>query len=324
MRFVAACLALAAGMPSADVAAQEWCPAPAGRWITVANRVRLHVVDWGRTGEPIIFLSGILGSAHIFDDFAPLFAETHRAIAITRRGIPPSDKSPSGYTAAVLTSDIIAVMDSLGISGAHLVGWSFGGNEAALLAVASPKRVLSLTLLDSYDRRARRPRTADSPRPLPPPSFLSFDSLSPLSLQWRDQRLGDRPPPLSFVCTSNKFTAEGRYIGPVVSPPVRDSIAGAMREGMPGLPYSQVRQPVLALFAVPRGIGDRFPTYATMSAQDRQLADAMFRAATADMGAARDRVRREMPHARLIEVPGAAHALFHLILKPCSSRCGSS
>ena len=308
MRFVAAYAILWSGLPFTTATAQEGCPAPTGTFVATEG-ARLHVIDWGGSGEPIIFLSGLLGSAYTFDEFAPLFTDRHRSIGITRRGIPPSDTSGAGYSAAILTGDILTVMDSLRIPAAHLVGWSFGGNEATLLAVTKPQRVLSLTLLDSYDRAARR-RTADSPRSVTPPPFFSFDSSSPLALQWREQRLGDRPPPLSFTCTSNKFAADGRYIGSAVSPPLRDSIAAAMRKGMPPLPYSDVRQPVLAVFAVPRAVGDRYPAYATMSPRDREIADTLFRTASLDRTSARGRLRRDIPHARVIEIPGAAHGIF--------------
>jgi hypothetical protein len=47
------------------VAAQQWCPESAGRQITVSPGVRLHVVEWGGTGEPALLLAGLLASAHV-------------------------------------------------------------------------------------------------------------------------------------------------------------------------------------------------------------------------------------------------------------------
>lgn len=294
-------------------AAQQWCPEPVGRHITVSPGVRLHVIEWGGTGQPVLLLGGLLASAHVFDEFAPLFTDRHRVIGLTRRGIPPSDPSPAGYEASTLTADIVAVMDSLRITSAHVIGWSFGGNEAVILAATHPTRLRSVVLLDSYDSRMRRAmrgqrsvsrdaRTADP--------FLPFDSTSPLALQWREQRLGNRPPPLSLICTSSRFGPDGRYLGTVVPAPFRDSISAAMRKGMPLLPYSAVRQPVLALFAAPRGIGDRFPMYGTMDSADRRLANSSFKTTLREQDAVRTRLQREIPHATVVKVPGAAHAIF--------------
>jgi pimeloyl-ACP methyl ester carboxylesterase len=302
------------GYPVA-VAAQQWCPEPTGRHITVAPGVRLHVVEWGGTGEPVLLLSGILASAHVFDEFAPLLTDHHRVVGVTRRGIPPSDASPIGYDASMLTVDIVSVMDSLHIASAHVIGWSFGGNEAVILATTHGTRVRSVVLLDSYDSRMRRAMRGDrSASPDTPTAsaepFLSFDSTSPLALQWRQQRLGNRPPPLSTFCTGSRFGPDGRYLGTVVPRRVRDSIAAAMRQGMPLLPYSAVRQPVLALFATPRAAGDMFPMYATMDTADRRLADSSFQWNLREQGAVRDRLMREIPHATVVEIPGAAHAIF--------------
>jgi pimeloyl-ACP methyl ester carboxylesterase len=248
-----------------------------------------------------------------YDEFALLFTEHHRVVGITRRGVPPSDPSPSGYEASTLTADIVAVMDSLHIPAAHVIGWSFGGNEAVMLAATHPARVRSVVLLDSYDSRMRRAmrgqRSARRNAPAPDP-LLPFDSTSPLALQWREQRLGNRPPPLSLICTSSRFAPDGRYLGTVVPTHLRDSISAVMRQGMPVLPYAAVRQPVLALFAVSRGVGDRFPMYATMGPADRQFADSSFKATLREQEAVRARLQREIPHATLVEVPGAAHAIF--------------
>src|SRR4026209_366935 len=38
--------------------------------VTVAPGVRLHVLDFGGSGAPLVFLSGIGNNAHVFDDFA--------------------------------------------------------------------------------------------------------------------------------------------------------------------------------------------------------------------------------------------------------------
>jgi pimeloyl-ACP methyl ester carboxylesterase len=256
-----------------------------------------------------------LASAHVFDEFAPLLTDHHRVIGITRRGIPPSDPSPAGYEASTLTADIVTVMDSLHISAAHVIGWSFGGNEAVILATTHAARVQSVVLLDSYDSRMRRAMrgqgstSPDAPGAAVEP-FLPFDSTSPLALQWRQQRLGNRPPPLSTICTASRFGPDGRYLGTVVPRRLRDSIAAAMRQGMPLLPYSGVRQPVLALFAVPRGAGDMFPMYATMDTAARRHADSSFEATLREQGAVRARLQREIPQATLVDMPGAAHAIF--------------
>src|SRR5580700_8317825 len=40
-------------------------------FVTVAQGVRIEVLDWGGDGEPLIFLNGLENTGHIFDNFAP-------------------------------------------------------------------------------------------------------------------------------------------------------------------------------------------------------------------------------------------------------------
>ena len=286
---------------------QAVCGPPAGRRIAVSPRVSLQVVDWGGTGETILFLSGAAMPASVFDDFAPLFTDAYHVMGVTRRGAAPSDLSNSGYGAALLVHDLLAVMDSLAIPSAHIIGWSFGGIEAVWLAVARPDRVKSLVLLDSYDLSAEAghfPPLGIS-EPAPPP-MTPFDSTSALAIAWRQRRLGQAPLPLAAICAFNRFSADGRFQGRARPFPLIDSLV----RGLTPLPHRQLTQPVLALFAVARGVGDLYPSYATMGPDDRWLADSLTSATIRGSAAARAHVRREVPHLTVTEIPGAAHALF--------------
>jgi pimeloyl-ACP methyl ester carboxylesterase len=66
--------------------------------IPVEPGVQLEVLDWGGTGQPMIFLSGLGNTAHIWDDFAPRFMGSHHVYAITRRGFGRSTHAASGYS----------------------------------------------------------------------------------------------------------------------------------------------------------------------------------------------------------------------------------
>src|SRR5262245_5212879 len=54
--------------------------------ISVDQGVQLEVLDWGGNGRPMVFLSGLGNTAHIWDNFAPKFTDNHHVYAITRRG----------------------------------------------------------------------------------------------------------------------------------------------------------------------------------------------------------------------------------------------
>jgi pimeloyl-ACP methyl ester carboxylesterase len=288
-------------------AAQERCPEPAARRIAVAPGVSIHVREWGGSGQTVFFLSGFAATAFAFDDFAPLLTNRFRVVGITKRGIPPSDTSSTDYSAATLTRDVLAVMDSLNIREAHLVGWSYGGNEAVRLAVANPTRVLSVVLLDSYDNS----READTFKELAGIKSaliheVAADSASVHARMSLTRRLGFRSLPLTHICAFNRFAPDGRYVGPIASPRVRAAIgAGAER-----LAYSKVTAPVLAFFKLLRSVEDMYPDYPIMSSTDRTVAESEFPPTVRAYAAARTRLKQELPSATVIEIAGAAHHLF--------------
>jgi len=115
--------------------------------IPVEPGVQLEVLDWGGTGQPMIFLSGLGNTAHIWDDFAPRFAGGHHVYAITRRGFGRSTHAATGYSPERLAEDIVAVMDRLGIDKAVLVGHSIAGEELSAMGTRHPDRIAALIYL---------------------------------------------------------------------------------------------------------------------------------------------------------------------------------
>jgi pimeloyl-ACP methyl ester carboxylesterase len=269
--------------------------------------VRVEVGEWSRTGEPLLFLSGMGRTAHAFDEFAPRLADRYRVLGITRRGWGRSTQPPDGYDSQTLVGDIVAVMDSLHIPAAHVGGWSYGGNEATWLAVRHPERVRSVILLDSFDNSLVAGTFAGSdtmpwpasPPPRPPKTLhdvLEAERSSP-----------DGGNPLSEVCATSRVSSTGRYLGPVTA----DSVVGfRVLLGSERLPYSAVQQPVLAFYATVRGIEDMFPEAARLDSAGRARAALVTATVQRELLAGRRRIERALPGARIVEIPGATHAIF--------------
>jgi pimeloyl-ACP methyl ester carboxylesterase len=139
--------------------------------LTVVNGVSLHHLDWGGTGEPLVFLTGYGSPAHVFDRFAPHFTDRFHVVALTRRGRAPSQAPPSGYDLETLTADVRGLLDALGFRRVHLVAHSFGGAEATRLATLYRDRVASVVYMDAaLDGAASEAVMKESPIPNPRPS----------------------------------------------------------------------------------------------------------------------------------------------------------
>jgi len=83
----------AAYAQSTPVKAQE---APPDRFITV-NGVRLQYLDWGGTGEALLFLTSLGGTAGDFQALANQFTDSFHVLGLTRRGQGKSEKPETGY-----------------------------------------------------------------------------------------------------------------------------------------------------------------------------------------------------------------------------------
>lgn len=105
---------------------------------------RLHYLDFGGQGLPILFTAGSR-SAETWVGFAPRFTDRHRVLAITDRGVSPSEGEESGFVRRA--SDILALMDSLGIERVVLVANSNPDQILIYLAEHHPERLAGLVFL---------------------------------------------------------------------------------------------------------------------------------------------------------------------------------
>jgi pimeloyl-ACP methyl ester carboxylesterase len=105
----------------------------------------------GRSGEgqdPLVCLHGITAQHRAFNATARLLGPSRGLVGVDLRGRGDSDKPGSGYGLATHASDVVRVLDYLGLEEAVLVGHSMGAFVALQTALASPDRVRALVLLD--------------------------------------------------------------------------------------------------------------------------------------------------------------------------------
>jgi pimeloyl-ACP methyl ester carboxylesterase len=123
----------------------------------VIDGTRLRIVDSGR-GTPVVFLHGFGASMYSWrKTLPPVAAAGYRVIAIDNRGFGFSDKPAHGYSNAEYARLIVALLDTLDISSAVLIGHSMGGAIAAEVALAHPDRVRGLVLIDAAGYGVRWP-----------------------------------------------------------------------------------------------------------------------------------------------------------------------
>ena len=126
------------------------------RYVRV-DGTRLRFVDTGR-GTPVLFIHGLGASIYAWrKTLEPVAQAGFRAIAFDNRGFGFSEKPSSGYRNADYARLVVELMDSLQLPDAVLVGHSMGGAIAAEVALAYPKRVRALVLIDAAGGGVRSP-----------------------------------------------------------------------------------------------------------------------------------------------------------------------
>jgi pimeloyl-ACP methyl ester carboxylesterase len=117
-------------------------------FIEVAG-LRLHVRDSGPRGAPaVLLLHGFGSSLHTWEPWAQVLAADRRVIRFDLPGSGLTGADPTGdYSDPRSVQVIAALMDTLGLQRASVVGHSMGGRIAWRFAAEHPDRVDKLVLV---------------------------------------------------------------------------------------------------------------------------------------------------------------------------------
>jgi pimeloyl-ACP methyl ester carboxylesterase len=110
------------------------------------NGVVLHYEERG-SGPPLLLVHGTGGYADLWSPVLDGLARSYRVIAYDRRGFARSPAALGGGLAEH-ARDAAALLDALGASPARVVGWSGGGVIALDLAASFPDYVAALILAE--------------------------------------------------------------------------------------------------------------------------------------------------------------------------------
>jgi len=112
------------------------------------NGIQLGYQEFGR-GKPLILLHGGFGSVEMFGPNVQLLAAGHRVIGVDLQshGRSPAADRPMRFEA--MADDIAALINSLGLQRAAIMGFSLGGGVALRTAIQHPDVVERLVLVST-------------------------------------------------------------------------------------------------------------------------------------------------------------------------------
>jgi pimeloyl-ACP methyl ester carboxylesterase len=264
--------------------------APKTGFVT-ANGIKLHYLDWGGSGETILFLPGFNDTAHVYDHFASRFTDHFHVIGLTRRGVGESDKPKDGYDTITRVEDIHQFLNRLGIRKVSLLGHSMAGDELTLFATRYPERTDKLVYFDAAYDRTPKGWLAGLTDPTNRPDMMQRMRMEALGLPCSsDIHVDKMPPPDEWAI----LVATHKAIF-VFRPD-----------------YTKVQASALAFYAVTAD--QLYPTHwlpVDADASVRARAEAWWQEkGHALMRYSVEQFRREIPHGEIVELNDAKHYMF--------------
>jgi len=110
------------------------------------NEVEIYFEENGQ-GDPVLLVPASWWPSDTWNVGAvPFLSRRFKTITLDCRGTGRSSKATDGYTVTQFAQDCIALLDHLGVSRCHAVGFALGGQVVQAMAIERPDLVASVTI----------------------------------------------------------------------------------------------------------------------------------------------------------------------------------
>ena len=118
-------------------------PSAAQSGLAPVNGIKIWYASFGR-GEPVLLIHGGLANSNYWGHQVRALQKHYRVVVMDSRGHGRSSRNEQPYGYDLMASDVLGLMDHLGIKKAAIVGWSDGAIIGLDIAMHHPERVSRL------------------------------------------------------------------------------------------------------------------------------------------------------------------------------------
>lgn len=235
-------------------------PEPRDAYVSLPERggLRLHYLEWGGNGTPILLLHGLSSSARIWDLMAPHLSDKFHVTAVDQRSHGQSDGPDDGYDFPNTTADVTALIHNLGLQRPLVVGHSWGANVALQLAHDYPDAVRGVVLVDGgFIERSKDATWEQAEKEMRPPD-IDGTPVERFVTYVRNFPAAKEVDPAKFeqMILSNFIVRDGKVYRPLAIPN-HMKIARAIFDQRPSELLPNVKVPVLIVPAVREAESER-------------------------------------------------------------------
>lgn len=105
--------------------------------------INLYTEQYGK-GNPLILIHGNGGDISSIASIIPYFSRKYRVIALDSRAHGKSIDTNDSLSFEMMADDVSALLDSMKIPSAYVIGWSDGGIVAIVMAMRHPQKIIKL------------------------------------------------------------------------------------------------------------------------------------------------------------------------------------
>lgn len=146
-RYVEECL-----LTAADLGRPAAADVPCRSRNVIVQGLRLHLLDWGESGDArpeLLLLHGGVVTARTWGPFCAMLAHRYRLLALDMRGHGDSEWPADGEASHnTMAEDLRGVIQALGLEQPIVVGHSVGGMVAMRVMVSDPELLRAAVLVD--------------------------------------------------------------------------------------------------------------------------------------------------------------------------------